>query len=77
MKSSDLIGAAGATSIRQRMMAIEAVRGVIDGFRWAILGGVTPLYWPSVILSVVITIAMLFTGITYFRKTEKTFADII
>lgn len=59
------------------LYSLNPMVGVIDGFRWAILGGVTPLYWPSVILSVVITIAMLFTGITYFRKTEKTFADII
>lgn len=59
------------------LYSLNPMVGVIDGFRWAILGGETPLYWPSVILSVAITIAMLFTGIAYFRKTEKTFADII
>ena len=59
------------------LYSLNPMVGVIDGFRWAILGGETPLYWPSVILPVAITIAMLFTGIAYFRKTEKTFADII
>ncbi len=51
--------------------------GVIDGFRWAILGGDTPLYWPGFLLSLALVLAILVTGIFYFRKTEKTFADVI
>lgn len=51
--------------------------GVIDGFRWCILGGNSPIYWPSFILSLVIVAFFLWLGITQFRRTEKTFADLI
>jgi len=51
--------------------------GVIDGFRWSILGGQTVFYWPGFLLSLVLVIFLFATGIFYFRKTEKTFADII
>jgi lipopolysaccharide transport system permease protein len=51
--------------------------GVIDGFRWAILGGNAQLYWPGFLLSLFLVILILITGIYYFRKTEKTFADVI
>jgi len=51
--------------------------GVIDGFRWPILGGNIQLYWPGFSLSLVLVVVMLVTGIMYFRKTEKSFADVI
>jgi homopolymeric O-antigen transport system permease protein len=51
--------------------------GVIDGFRWAILGGKTQLYWPGFVLSLFLVLVILVTGIYYFRKTEKSFADMI
>jgi len=51
--------------------------GVIDGFRWSILGGATQVYWPSLLLSLVLISIVLVTGIAYFRSTEKTFADVI
>ncbi len=51
--------------------------GVIDGFRWAILGGDTPLYWPGFLLSLALVLLILASGILYFRTTEKTFADVI
>ena len=51
--------------------------GVIDGFRWCILGGNSPIYWPSFVLSLVIVVFFLWLGITQFRHTEKTFADLI
>jgi lipopolysaccharide transport system permease protein len=57
--------------------ALNPMVGVIDGFRWCILGGDTTLYMPGFILSVVISILFLILGIWYFRKTEKSFADII
>jgi lipopolysaccharide transport system permease protein len=49
--------------------------GIIDGFRWCILG--EPLYWPGLILSIVVTSFFIWLGVWYFRKTEKTFADNI
>ncbi len=57
--------------------SINPMVGVIDGFRWAILGGNTPLYWPGLSLSIVLVSLVLVTGVLYFRKTERTFADVI
>jgi len=51
--------------------------GVIDGFRWAILGGESKLYWPGFLISVVLVVLVLASGIWYFRKMERTFADVI
>jgi lipopolysaccharide transport system permease protein len=59
------------------LYSINPMVGVIDGFRWAILGGKTQLYWPGFLLSLSFVLAILVTGIIYFRKTEKTFADVI
>jgi lipopolysaccharide transport system permease protein len=51
--------------------------GVIDGFRWALLRGQSPLGAPALIASILITSILCLSGIWYFRRTEKTFADII
>jgi lipopolysaccharide transport system permease protein len=51
--------------------------GVIDGFRWAILGGESQLYLPGFILSLGLVFVLLMSGIWYFRKMERTFADVI
>ncbi len=51
--------------------------GVIDGFRWCILGGDSPIYVPGFILSLVIIAFFLWLGVSRFRKMEKTFADLI
>jgi lipopolysaccharide transport system permease protein len=59
------------------LYSLNPMVGVIDGFRWAILGGDTQLYWPGFLLSVAFVSAMLITGVAYFRSVEKTFADVI
>lgn len=59
------------------LYSINPMVGVIDGFRWAILGGNTPLYWDGFILSSSLVLLLLITGIFYFRKTERRFADLI
>jgi len=59
------------------LYSINPMVGVIDGFRWAILGGNTQLYWPGFLLSLSLVLVILVTGIVHFRKTEKTFADVI
>jgi lipopolysaccharide transport system permease protein len=51
--------------------------GVIDGFRWCLLRGQSPLDWTSVALSADIVVLLSVTGIWYFRKMERTFADVI
>ncbi len=50
--------------------------GVIDGFRWAILGTGT-IYWPGFSLSIGLVVLLVVSGLWYFRKTERTFADVI
>jgi lipopolysaccharide transport system permease protein len=57
--------------------SLNPMVGVIDGFRWAILGGNSNIYWPGFSLSVALVIFLLITGIWYFRKMEQTFADVI
>ena len=59
------------------LYSINPMVGVIDGFRWAILGGESKLYLPGFALSLVLVILLFFSGIWYFRKTERTFADMI
>jgi len=60
------------------LYSLNPMVGVIDGFRWAILGGEnTALYMPGFMLSIIISLAILYTGLKYFRKKEKTFADVI
>lgn len=59
------------------LYSLNPMVGVIDGFRWAILGGATELYWPGLLLSLGSIVALLFTGIQYFRRTEQSFADVI
>ena len=59
------------------LYSLNPMVGVIDGFRWAILGGNTQFYWPGFLLSIFLVLVILVTGIIYFRKTEKTFADVI
>jgi lipopolysaccharide transport system permease protein len=49
---------------------------VIDGFRWAICGSTT-LDPRSFAISAGLSLLLLFVGIGYFRKTERTFADVI
>jgi lipopolysaccharide transport system permease protein len=53
------------------------VVGAIDGFRWCVLGGKSALCMPGFLLSLCIVALFLWLGIAYFRRTEKTFADLI
>ncbi|MEO8068473.1 MAG: ABC transporter permease [Flavobacteriales bacterium] len=57
--------------------AMNPMVGVIDGFRWSLLGGTTPLNIPGFTVSVGISLLLLFAGIRYFRRTERSFADVI
>jgi lipopolysaccharide transport system permease protein len=59
------------------LFSLNPMVGVIDGFRWAILGDACKIFWPGFCLSFVVSLSLLATGIWYFRKTERTFADVI
>jgi len=57
--------------------SLNPMVGVIDGFRWAILGNNVPFYWPGFLLSLLLVTVLMVTGILYFRRMERTFADVI
>jgi lipopolysaccharide transport system permease protein len=57
--------------------SLNPMVGVIDGFRWCVLGGSSRLYLPGFLLSLGVVAFFLWLGIAYFRRTEKSFADLI
>jgi lipopolysaccharide transport system permease protein len=59
------------------LYSLNPMVGVIDGFRWCILGGQSELYPASMVISIVVTAFFLWFGIHRFRKMEKSFADLI
>ena len=59
------------------LYSLNPMVGVIDGFRWCVLGGDSSIYLPGFLLGLVITAFFLWLGLSQFRKMEKTFADLI
>ena len=59
------------------LYSLNPMVGVIDGFRWSILGDNSNIYIPGFILSLFVAVIFLIIGLMKFRKMEKTFADII
>jgi lipopolysaccharide transport system permease protein len=59
------------------VLSLNPMTGIIDGFRWAILAGRTPLDRVTLSLSTAVTLLFLTLGIWYFRRTERGFADVI
>ncbi len=57
--------------------SLNPMVGVIDGFRWAILGEAMKVYVPGFVISLLVNVAILIVGVGYFRRTERKFADII
>ena len=58
-------------------LAVNPMTGVVEGFRWAITGGVTPRPELTVLVSTAATVVILLGGLAYFRRVERTFADVI
>ena len=59
------------------LYSLNPMVGVIDGFRWSLLGGESQLYWPGFCLSLGVGGFFLWLGIHQFRKMERSFADLI
>ena len=59
------------------LYSLNPVVGIIDGFRWCLLGGENVIYWPGLVASVLVVTLLLTTGLWHFRKMERTFADNI
>jgi len=57
--------------------SLNPMVGVIDGFRWAILGPQFEPYWPGFWISLAMVILLFVSGAYYFRYFERTFADVI
>ncbi|HRN66653.1 MAG TPA: ABC transporter permease [Promineifilum sp.] len=68
----------GSTLIPERyrwLLGLNPMTGVVEGFRWALLGQEPP--GRLFALSVTISVVVLLTGLVYFRRTERTFADVV
>ena len=59
------------------LYSLNPMVGIIDGYRWAILGQEFQAYAPGVAISLAFTGIVLVTGIVYFRRVEKTFVDFL
>jgi len=59
------------------LYSLNPMVGVIEGFRWCLLRGETPLQVSALVSSVSVTAVLCLSGIWYFRKMERTFADVI
>ncbi len=75
--SADIQGSARIPEVIKWIYTLNPMVGVIDGFRWCLLGGHTPLHLPGFLLSIGVSVALLVIGIRYFRRTERGFADVI
>jgi lipopolysaccharide transport system permease protein len=63
--------------IGRLLYSMNPMVGAIDGFRWAVFRGLVPPFWPGVVISTYTSLVLLITAIFYFRKTEKSFVDMI
>jgi homopolymeric O-antigen transport system permease protein len=59
------------------LYSLNPAVGVIDGFRWCILGNQSQLYFPGFIVSACVTAFFLWLGIRQFRRTENSFTDLM
>jgi lipopolysaccharide transport system permease protein len=58
------------------LYGLNPMAGVVDGFRWALLGAV-PFPGPVILASAVVTCLLLVSGAVYFRRMERVFADVV
>jgi len=58
------------------LYSLNPLAGVIEGFRWALLGKESPDF-RVIAVSTMVVVALLFGGLIYFKRTERTFADLI
>jgi lipopolysaccharide transport system permease protein len=59
------------------LLALNPLTGMIEGFRWCLLRDAAPFYWPSLATSLGLGALLVWSGVWYFRRTERSFADII
>jgi lipopolysaccharide transport system permease protein len=77
MYASPVVYSVNLIPQRWRLLySLNPMVGVIEGFRWALLGKERPEF-AAIAVSTLTVLALLFGGLVYFRRTERTFADII
>jgi len=59
------------------LYSLNPMVGIIDGFRWSLLGARSIIYWPGIAIAAAEVFVLIVSGIWYFRKTEQIFADVI
>ena len=59
----------------QKLYGLNPMAGVIEGFRWALVGQEPPS--AMILISALVAIALLVSGLYFFRRVERTFADLI
>jgi lipopolysaccharide transport system permease protein len=64
-----------SSSWAKMLYGANPMTGVVEGFRWALFGNSPP--GPMLAVSALVTLAILFSGAYYFRRTERTFADVV
>jgi len=74
LSSADLVG---RHPLLREVYSLNPLVGVIDGFRWCVFGDRARIFWPSQVISLAMISLLLVSGVRYFRKFERTFADII
>jgi lipopolysaccharide transport system permease protein len=57
------------------LYGLNPMTGVVEGFRWALVGGPAP--GPMVVVSAIVVVVLLASGLAFFRRFESTFADVI
>lgn len=72
------VGFSTATVPNWRVLfSLNPMVAVIDGFRWCLLHGEQPFYLPGLLSGIAVTALLLSSGLWYFRRTERSFADVI
>lgn len=59
------------------LYSLNPMVGVIDGFRWGLLGGKAQIHWNGMLISSFVALVIFFFGLRYFRNMERNFADVI